>query len=180
MKRDLRKILPTTDLLSHRGARGESDLGKILGHFDAEDTVSKRGIRVRTVKRMCHLLGKIFKSTEAPQWEISQRGSDFFPPRRQSATLLDRVSLREEMDHGGWTNGHLLVHVHEQWGLADSTQLDVLRSGANGVWAGICAEGRNTHTLFSFSLDFLFNSVAKCKILLIPERKLLLIENKSD
>ena len=49
--------------------------------------------------------------------------------------------LREEMDMGEWNDGLLLVHVHEQWGMADSTQLQMLASGANGIWAGVCAEG---------------------------------------
>ena len=45
------------------------------------------------------------------------------------------------MDLCDWTEGHLLVHVHEQWGMADSTQLECLANGANGIWAGVCDEG---------------------------------------
>ena len=45
------------------------------------------------------------------------------------------------MDKEGWTDGHLLVHVHEQWGMADSTQLECLANGANGIWCGLCMEG---------------------------------------
>ena len=45
---------------------------------------------------------------------------------------------------GEWNDGHLLVHVHEQWGMADSTQLQVLATGAKGIWAGVCAEGMTT------------------------------------
>ena len=44
-------------------------------------------------------------------------------------------AVRKEMDECGFTEGHLLVHVHEQWGLADSTQLECIANGANGIWA---------------------------------------------
>ena len=55
-------------------------------------------------------------------------------------------AIRREMDRVGWTDGHLLVHVHEQWGMADATQLDMLAAGANGIWAGVCAEGKRRST----------------------------------
>ena len=35
----------------------------------------------------------------------------------------------------------MLVHVHEQWGMADSTQLQCLANGANGIWASLIIEG---------------------------------------
>lgn len=38
-------------------------------------------------------------------------------------------------------NAHLLVHVHEKWGLGDMTQLTCLYNGANGIWASLCEEG---------------------------------------
>lgn len=41
----------------------------------------------------------------------------------------------------GFQSGHLLVHVHEQWGMVDITQLTCLANGANGIWAGLCGEG---------------------------------------
>ncbi|KAK3729213.1 hypothetical protein QZH41_012262, partial [Actinostola sp. cb2023] len=50
-------------------------------------------------------------------------------------------AIRKEMDDCGFKDGHLLVHVHEQWGMQDSTQLEMLANGANGVWAGLCTEG---------------------------------------
>jgi len=37
--------------------------------------------------------------------------------------------------------GHLLVHVHEKFGYCDVTALEVLASGATGVWASVCLEG---------------------------------------
>ena len=56
------------------------------------------------------------------------------------------AAIRKEMDDCGWTEnaekkGHLLVHVHEQWGLADMTQLESIVNGATGIWAGLCEEG---------------------------------------
>ena len=54
--------------------------------------------------------------------------------------------IRGEMDRGGWnsdgeTEGLLLVHVHNQWGLADSVVLDCLGAGADGLWCSVCEEG---------------------------------------
>jgi len=51
------------------------------------------------------------------------------------------AAVRKEMDDCGFKEGHLLVHVHEQWGMQDATQLDCLANGANGVWASLCIEG---------------------------------------
>ena len=51
------------------------------------------------------------------------------------------TAMRNEMDRGGWTDGHLLFHQHEQWGLMHSSNLEVLGAGANGMWAGVCTEG---------------------------------------
>ena len=50
-------------------------------------------------------------------------------------------AVRRQMDTCGFNDGYLLVHVHEQWGLADSTQLDCLVNGANGIWASLIIEG---------------------------------------
>ena len=56
------------------------------------------------------------------------------------------AAIRKEMDDCGWTEdakkkGHLLVHVHEQWGHADMTQLECIINGATGIWASLCVEG---------------------------------------
>ena len=50
-------------------------------------------------------------------------------------------AIRRVMDDCGFKKGHLLFHVHEQWGLADSTQLECLAKGANGIWASLIVEG---------------------------------------
>ena len=51
------------------------------------------------------------------------------------------AAVRREMNDCGFKEGHLLVHVHEQWGMADSTQLECLAHGANGIWASLIIEG---------------------------------------
>ncbi|KAL5271381.1 hypothetical protein ACHWQZ_G001877 [Mnemiopsis leidyi] len=50
-------------------------------------------------------------------------------------------ALRSEMKRCGWEDGHLLVHVHEQWGLVQGNVLEMLAMGGTGIWAGICSEG---------------------------------------
>ena len=49
--------------------------------------------------------------------------------------------IRNVMDKQGWNSGHLLVHVHQKWGLAEAVQLECLGGGANGLWASLCEEG---------------------------------------
>ena len=51
------------------------------------------------------------------------------------------ASVRRVMDKCGWHDGNLLVHLHERWGLAQTSQLECLANGANGIWAGVCEEG---------------------------------------
>ena len=62
-------------------------------------------------------------------------------------------AIRREMDDCGFKDGHLLVHVHEQWGMADSTQLQCLANGANGIWASLIIEGASMgHSCSSVTL----------------------------
>lgn len=49
-------------------------------------------------------------------------------------------AVKDEMNRCKYT-GHLLVHVHQQWGMLDMTQLECLANGATGIWAGLCEEG---------------------------------------
>ena len=51
------------------------------------------------------------------------------------------AAIRKEMDDCGFKDAKLLVHVHEQWGMADSSVLACLASGADGIWASLCEEG---------------------------------------
>ena len=50
-------------------------------------------------------------------------------------------SVRKVMDACGWTDGRLLIHVHEQWDLQTAATLNCLSNGADGVWASVCEEG---------------------------------------
>lgn len=51
------------------------------------------------------------------------------------------AAVRQVMDANDWGSGKLLAHIHEKWGLAEASQLACLGSGADGVWASLCAEG---------------------------------------
>ena len=56
------------------------------------------------------------------------------------------AAIWKEMDDCDWMEnakkkGHLLVHVHQQWGLADMTQMECIVNGATGIWASLCEEG---------------------------------------
>ena len=51
------------------------------------------------------------------------------------------AAVRKVMNVNDWSTGKLLAHVHEKWGLAEAAQLACLGNGANGIWAGLCAEG---------------------------------------
>lgn len=49
--------------------------------------------------------------------------------------------VRRVMDSNGWKSGKLLAHIHQKWDLQTASTLDVLSSGADGVWASLCEEG---------------------------------------
>ena len=51
------------------------------------------------------------------------------------------AAVRREMNDCCWKDGKLLVHVHEQWGMADCTVLECLARGADGIWASLIKEG---------------------------------------
>ncbi len=50
-------------------------------------------------------------------------------------------AIRRTMDSNGWSDGKLLVHIHQKWDLQTASQLDCLSAGADGVWASLCDEG---------------------------------------
>ena len=54
------------------------------------------------------------------------------------------AAVRREMNDCCWKDGKLLVHVHEQWGMADCTALECLARGADGIWASLIREGGAT------------------------------------
>ena len=51
------------------------------------------------------------------------------------------AAVRTEMDKCGFQDGHLLVHIHEKYGLAQVSQLECLVNGATGIWCSVCEEG---------------------------------------
>jgi hypothetical protein len=51
------------------------------------------------------------------------------------------ASIRRTMDSNGWSDGKILVHIHQKWDLQTASQLDCLSAGADGVWASLCEEG---------------------------------------
>ena len=50
-------------------------------------------------------------------------------------------ALRNTMIDHDWPDGHLLIHVHKAYGLADAVVLESLACGCSGVWSAICCEG---------------------------------------
>ena len=50
-------------------------------------------------------------------------------------------SVRKVMDSCGWTDGRLLMHIHQQWDLQTAAAISCLSNGADGVWASVCEEG---------------------------------------
>ena len=50
-------------------------------------------------------------------------------------------SVSDIMKSCDFEDGHLLIHIHHQWGLSDASVLECLANGANGIWAGLCEEG---------------------------------------
>ena len=62
-------------------------------------------------------------------------------------------AVRKVMDDSGWKGAHLLVHIHERWGLAEATQLACLNNGVDGIWASLCLEGGSVgHACSSIAL----------------------------
>uniref|UniRef100_A0A1X7U6U0 EF-hand domain-containing protein n=2 Tax=Amphimedon queenslandica TaxID=400682 RepID=A0A1X7U6U0_AMPQE len=51
------------------------------------------------------------------------------------------ASMRRVMDSNGFSDGKILVHIHQKWDLQTASQLDCLSAGADGVWASLCEEG---------------------------------------
>lgn len=49
--------------------------------------------------------------------------------------------IRAAMLEDGWADGHLLVHIHKRYALADAGVLESLALGATGVWCATCEEG---------------------------------------
>ena len=68
----------------------------------------------------------------------------------EMADFVER--LRRSMDDNGWTEAHLLIHVHKAFGLGDAVVLDALASGCTGVWGAVCEEGAGVGHVSSLSV----------------------------
>ena len=60
--------------------------------------------------------------------------------------LMDHLAVwtkavRSEMIRCGWEDGQFIFHVHEQWGMMHTTNLECLVNGATGIWCAVCTEG---------------------------------------
>ena len=51
------------------------------------------------------------------------------------------AAIRRTMTTNKWSDGKILVHIHQKWDLQTAAQLDCLNGGADGVWASLCEEG---------------------------------------
>jgi len=59
--------------------------------------------------------------------------------------LVDWVSeVRAVMDGAGWQEGHLLLHVHRGYGMAEACVIECLAAGCTGIWCATCADGAST------------------------------------
>ena len=89
------------------------------------------------VLEIVRFLGRLDDSMRPIGLMYEDATGEYMP--QEMAQWTQRV--RSVMNSVGWRNGNLLTHVHQKWGLADAVQLECLKTGANGIWAGVCEEG---------------------------------------
>lgn len=131
------KVEAINDLLTERLKWVHANLAKdskvVVNLRDLPDGMIKRPKRVFKVIRHLSSLPLDIR----PFGIVTEESGKYFP--EQLAAWISAV--RREMDDCGFKDGHLLVHVHEKWGLVDSTQLSCLANGANGIWASMIIQG---------------------------------------
>ena len=143
------KVEAINQLFSERMAWCRKNLGKdakiFLNLRDLPDGMIKNPKRIfKVVKYLSSL-----PPDERPFSLVFEESGKYLPEELGAWTK----AVRREMDECGFKEGHLLVHVHEQWGLADSTQLECLVNGANGIWASLIIEGASMgHSCSSVTL----------------------------
>jgi len=125
------------NLLKHRFDWIRNNLSR-----DARILVNLRDLPDCMVKKPSRLFKVINFISSLPPDEaifgiVFEESGKYFPEELGVWTR----AVRKEMDRCGFTSGHLLVHVHQQWGMVNSTQMECLANGANGIWAGLCEEG---------------------------------------
>ena len=131
------KVKDINRLLSKRMAWCRKRLSKNSRIFinirDLPYSMTKRPKRVFEVVRYLSSLSP----AERPFGLMYEESGKYLPEELGAWT----EAIRRVMDDCGFKKGHLLFHVHEQWGLADSIQLQCLAEGANGIWASLIIEG---------------------------------------
>ena len=131
------KVVDINKLLSERLAWIRSNLSRDAKVFinlrDLPDAMVKKPKRIFKVIRYLSSL----PPEERPFGLVYEESGKYFPEQLAVWT----AAVRREMDACGFQDGHLLVHVHQQWGLQDSTQLECLANGANGIWASLIIQG---------------------------------------
>ena len=131
------KVAAINKLLSERLAWIRSNLSQDAKVFinlrDLPDAMVKKPKRIFKVIRYLSSL----PPEERPFGLVYEESGKYFPEQLAVWT----AAVRREMDACGFQDGHLLVHVHQQWGLQDSTQLECLANGANGIWASLIIQG---------------------------------------
>ncbi|XP_078375464.1 uncharacterized protein LOC144658855 isoform X2 [Oculina patagonica] len=131
------KVEKINELLSERLAWIRENLSQDSKVFinlrDLPDGLIKKPKRIFKVIRYLSSL----PPNERPFGLVYEESGKYLPEQLGVWT----AAVRREMDECGFKDGHLLVHVHQQWGLQDSTQLECLAKGANGIWASLIIQG---------------------------------------
>lgn len=131
------KVEAINDLLQKRLRWIRKNLDKdakvFINFRDLPDGMVKKPKRIFKVIRFLSSLPK----EERPFGLVTEESGKYLP--EQLGVWMK--AIRREMDACGFQDGHLLIHVHNQWGLQDSTQLECLANGANGIWASLIIQG---------------------------------------
>ena len=131
------KVKAINDLLQQRLRWIRKHLAKdakvFINFRDLPDGMVKKPKRIFKVIRFLSSLPK----DERPFGLVTEESGKYLP--EQLGVWMK--AIRREMDACGFQDGHLLIHVHNQWGLQDSTQLECLANGANGIWASLIIQG---------------------------------------
>ncbi|XP_078374129.1 uncharacterized protein LOC144657648 [Oculina patagonica] len=131
------KVEKINELLSERlawiGENLSQDSKIFINLRDLPDGLIKKPKRIFKVIRYLSSL----PLNERPFGLLYEESGKYLPEQLGAWT----AAVRREMDACGFKDGHLLVHVHQQWGLQDSTQLECLANGANGIWASLIIQG---------------------------------------
>ena len=121
------KVADINQLFSERMEWCRKNLSKdckiFINFRDLPDGMMKKPKRILRVIRYLSSLPQ----EERPFGLMTEESGKYLPEEVSSWI----ATIRRQMDACGFENGHFLVHVHEQWGMADITQLECLVNGAD-------------------------------------------------